>query len=350
MFKGTNHYYDSLKLEDFRLRVLITAPFTESGIKKLLGAGLEVDHVSWLETGKLHMGESLLQAIKDSKYDIVIVEGDELKEEIIEQTELKLIGSVRGSPNNISVKAANAKKIPVLSVPGRNTIAVAEHTIALMLAQARNIVAAERFLKNEFFVDDFKDFANMYTSLMGFELFGRTVGIIGLGQIGFEVAKRLQAFGVELLILDPYADSNKVKEVNGKLVELDELLKKSDIITIHCPSTDETRGMLGAKEFEKMKKTAILINTARASITDEYALRVALTNGSIAGAGLDVFSMEPVDSDNEFLELENVTVMPHMGGNTQETVQRQSESIVTGILAFLKGEKPPNILNPEVYN
>jgi phosphoglycerate dehydrogenase-like enzyme len=332
------------------MRVLITAPFTKSGLKELRDAGLEVDHHSWLETGTLHMGESLLQTITDGTYDIVIVEGDEIKEDIIEQTELKLIGSVRGSPNNISVQAATARNIPIIAVPGRNTIAVAEHTIALMLAQARNIVATERFLKNDFFVDDFKDFGKMYMHLMGFELFGRTVGVIGLGQIGFEVAKRLQAFGVEILVLDPYADSGKVKEVGGKSVELDELLKTSDIITIHCPSTDETRGMLGAKEFEKMKKTAILINTARASITDEYALRDALKNGVIAGAGLDVFSMEPVDSDNEFLEFDNVTVMPHMGGNTVETVQRQSNSIVTGILAFLKGEKPPNILNPEVFN
>ncbi len=332
------------------MRVLITAPFTESGLDELKDAGLDVDHLSWLETGKLHMGDSLLQTILDGKYDIVIVEGDEIKEEIIEQTELKLIGSVRDSPNNISLQAATAKKIPVIAVPGRNTIAVAEHTIALMFAQARNIVATERFLKNDFFVDDFKDFARMYTSLIGFELFGRTVGIIGLGQIGFEVAKRLQAFGVKILVVDPYVDSKKVKEIGGRLVELDELLKNSDIVTIHCKATDDTRGMLGAKEFEKMKKTAILINTARASITDEYALRNALENGVIAGAGLDVFSMEPVDCDNEFLELDNVTVMPHMGGNTAETVQRQSNSIVAGILAFLKGENPPNILNPEVFN
>lgn len=332
------------------MRVLITAPFTEAGLKELQDAGLKVDYHSWLETGNLHMGESLLQTIKDGNYEIVIVEGDEIKEGIIEQTELKLIGSVRGSPNNISLQAATAKKIPVIAVPGRNTIAVAEHTIALILAQARNIVAAERFLKNDFFVDDFKDFANMYTSLIGFELFGRTVGIIGLGQIGFEVAKRLQSFGVEILVLDPYANSIKVKDVGARVVELDELLEKSDIVTIHCPSTEETKGMLGAEEFEKMKKTAILINTARASITDEYALLEALKKRTIAGAGLDVFSMEPVDCDNEFLELDNVTVMPHMGGNTVETVQRQSCMIVSGILAFLKGEKPPNILNPEVFN
>ena len=331
------------------MRVLITAPFAESGLKELRSAGLDVDHKSWLETGQLHMGDSLLQIIKDGNYDIVIVEGDEIKEEIIEQTQLKLIGSVRGSPNNISLQAATAKTIPVIAVLGRNTIAVAEHTIALILAQARHIVAAERFLKNDFFVDDFTDFARMYTALMGFELHNRAVGIIGLGRIGFEVAKRLQSFGARILVFDPYVDLKRAEEVGGKLVSLDELLRTSDIVTIHCQPTDETQGMLGAKEFEKMKKTAVLINTARASITDEYALLAALRNGTIAGAGLDVFSMEPVDCDNEFLELDNVTVMPHMGGNTVETIQRQSEAIVASITAFLKGEKPSNILNPEIY-
>ena len=331
------------------MRVLITAPFAESGLKELRSAGLDVDHKSWLETGQLHMGDSLLQIIKDGNYDIVIVEGDEIKEEIIEQTQLKLIGSVRGSPNNISMQAATAKGIPVIAVLGRNTIAVVEHTIGLMLAQARHIVAAERFLKNDFFVDDFADFAKMYTTLMGFELHKRTVGIIGLGRIGFEVAKRLQSFGAGILVFDPYVDSKRVEEVNGKIVSLDELLRTSDIVTIHCQPTEETRGMLGAREFDMMKKTAVLINTARASITDEHALIDALRKGSIAGAALDVFSMEPVDCDNEFLELDNVTVMPHMGGNTVETIQRQSEAIVASITAFLKGEKPSNILNPEIY-
>ena len=331
------------------MRVLITAPFTESSLKELQSAGLEVDHRSWLETGRLHMGDSLLQTIRNGNYDIVIVEGDEIKEEIIEQTQLKLIGSVRGSPNNISMQAATAKGIPVIAVLGRNTIAVVEHTIGLMLAQARHIVAAERFLKNDFFVDDFADFAKMYTTLMGFELHKRTVGIIGLGRIGFEVAKRLQSFGAGILVFDPYVDSKRVEEVNGKIVSLDELLRTSDIVTIHCQPTEETRGMLGAREFDMMKKTAVLINTARASITDEHALIDALRRGSIAGAALDVFSMEPVDCDNEFLEMDNVTVMPHMGGNTVETILRQSESIVASIIAFLKGEEPPNILNPEVY-
>ncbi|MFW9810986.1 MAG: NAD(P)-dependent oxidoreductase [Candidatus Thorarchaeota archaeon] len=332
------------------MRVLVTAPLTEESLEELRSEGLEVDYQCWLETGKLYLGGSLLPVIKEGNYHIVIVEGDEIKEDVIEGHDLKLVGSVRGNPNNISVSAATSKRIPVISVPGRNTNAVAELAIALMLSQLRNITAAERLLKSEFFVDDFKDFGKMYNDLMGFELKGRTVGIIGLGQIGYEVAKRLKGFEVEILIADPYADKDRVEDVNGSVVELEELLKHSDIVTVHCAPTEETRGMLGAKEFDLMKNTAVFINTARASIIDEYALKEALQSGKIAGAGLDVFSMEPVDSDNEFLELNNVTVMPHMGGNTKETILRQSSIIVSNIKAFLKGERLTHILNPEVYD
>jgi D-3-phosphoglycerate dehydrogenase len=332
------------------MRVLITAPFSESGLKRLHDEGLEIDYRSWLETGKLHMGDSLLKTLRDGEYDIVIVEGDEIKEPVLEQTTLKLVGSVRGSPNNISLNAATAKGIPVIAVPGRNTVAVAELAIALMLSQARKVNAAERLLKDDFFVNDFKDFAGMYTKLTGFELNGRTVGIIGLGNIGFEVAKRLAPFGVKLLVFDPYVAKERIRAVSAKSVSLDTLLGESDIVTVHCAPTDETQGMLGAREFSLMKKTAIFINTARASVTDEEALLNALKAKAIAGAGLDVFSMEPVDCDNAFLELDNVTVMPHMGSNTVETIERQSKTIVENIIAFVRGKRPKNIMNPEVYD
>jgi autoinducer 2 (AI-2) kinase len=331
------------------VKALITAPFSESGLKTLKDAGLTVHYQSWLETGRLYMGESLSKPIKEASAEIVVVEGDEVKEEVIASTSLKLIGSARNDPNNISIPAATAKRIPVISAPGRNTNAVAELTIGLMLTVARKIVSCERFLKNDFFVDDFNDFARMYKSLVGFELYGRTVGIIGLGSIGFEVAKRLQAFGARLLVCDPYIDSSRVRQVGAEVVKLDELLRRSDIVTIHCAPTPETKGMMGAKQFALMKKTAIFINTARSIITDEGALLEALKSGAIAGAGLDVFSMEPVDSDNIFLGLDNVVVTPHMGGNTIETVERQSTIIASDIVAFLKGKKPKYVLNPEVF-
>jgi len=332
------------------VKILITAPFSEAALSALREAGLKVDYQSWLETGKLYLGQSILPIIEQSNPDIIIVEGDEIKEDLLEHCHFKLIGSVRNAPNNIDVILATQKGIPVLSVPGRNTISVAELAIALMLAQLRNIIAAERLLKDDFFVDDFNDFARMYTRLAGSELHGKKVGIIGLGSIGMEVAKRLQAFGSHLLIYDPYTTDERVEIVNGSLVDLNTLLQESDIVTIHCTPTDETRKMIGRNEIALMKKSAILINTARASIVDEDALYEALESGAIAGAGLDVFSMEPVDCDNRFLELDNVTVMPHMGGNTKETIERQSASIATDILAFIRGEKPKNLLNPEVYD
>jgi D-3-phosphoglycerate dehydrogenase len=332
------------------LKILITAPFSDSGLKQLIDEGFEVDYRSWLETGNLHMGASLLRILEEGQYDIVIVEGDEIKEPILEKVPLKLIGAVRGDPNNISITAATARGIPVIAVPGRNTIAVAELAIALMLCQARQVKKAELLLKHDFFVDDFKDFADMYAKLKGFELHGRTIGIIGLGNIGFEVAKRLTSFGVRLLVYDPYVVPERAQEAHAEVVDLDTLLRGSDIVTVHCAPTDETRRMLGTREFHLMKKTAVFINTARASITDEDALLEALKTGIIAGAGLDVFSMEPVDCDNMFLELENVTVMPHMGSNTIETVERQSRIITDAIIAFAEGKTPANVVNPEVFD
>jgi phosphoglycerate dehydrogenase-like enzyme len=331
------------------LKILITAPFSDSRLKQLIDEGFEVDYRSWLETGNLHMGASLLGILKEGRYDIVIVEGDEIKEPILEKVPLKLIGAVRGDPNNIAVPAATERGIPVIAVPGRNTIAVAELTIALMLCQARQIKKAELLLRNDFFVDDFRDFANMYTDLQGFELHGRTIGIIGLGNIGFEVAKRLRSFGVNILVYDPYVVPERIQEVHAKAVDLDTLLREADVVTAHCAPTDETRRMLGRREFHLMKKTAVFINTARASITDEEALLEALQTGVIAGAGLDVFSMEPVDCDNVFLELENVTVMPHMGSNTIETIERQSAIITDAIITFAAGKIPKNVVNPEVF-
>ncbi|MHA2378115.1 MAG: NAD(P)-dependent oxidoreductase [Candidatus Thorarchaeota archaeon] len=330
------------------MKVLITAPFSGSGLTTLKDLGLEVDHQSWLETGNLYLGTKIINIIKDGGYDIVIVEGDEIREEVIEGTDLKIIASVRNDPNNISVPAATTKGIPVIAAPGRNTVAVAELTIALMLNQARRIITAERLLKNDFMIDDFSDFGKMYKMTTGFELQGKTVGIIGLGQIGVEVAKRLNAFGVKILVTDPYVPSERLEEVGARSVELEELLRESDIVSVHCPQTEETMGMLGAEQFAMMKKTAIFINTARASITDESALRTALETGVIAGAGLDVFSMEPVDCDNEFLELDNVTVTPHIGGNTLDTIEKQSRMIAEDIKAFLSGGSPKNLLNPEV--
>lgn len=330
------------------MRALVTAPFSEKGLALLRDAGLEVDYCSWLSTGKLHMGPSLLTVLNEGGHEIVVIEGDEVKEDVIEGSRLKMIACVRNNPNNVSISLASKKGIPVLAAPGRNTLAVAELTVALILSQARRIVPADRLLHGEFYVDDFSDFARMYNKLMGFELNGRVAGIVGLGAIGLEVAKRLNALGMRILAYDPYVDKKRASTVSARLVDLETLMRESDVVTVHCAPTDETKGMIGRDQFAIMKHDAIFINTARASITDEQALFDALKSGRIAGAGLDVFSMEPVDSDNIFLGLDNVTVTPHMGGNTAETIERQSDMIAHDIIALLKGGKPRGLLNPEV--
>jgi len=330
------------------VKLLITAPFTEDGITRLKNMGIDVDYRSWLDTGKLYLGDSFLSVLQECGAEMVIVEGDEIKEEVIENTDLKFIGCVRGGPNNISITAAIKKNIPVVSVQGRNTIAVAELTLALILNQLRKITVARQFISDDFFVDDFGDFARLYTHMIGTEMHGKKAGIIGFGNIGFEVAKRLLAFGMEIIVYDPYVDSDKVAQIGAISVNLEQLLREADIVTVHCKPSEETTGMIGKEQFALMKKSAIFINTARASITDEYALLDALKTGVIAGAGLDVFSMEPVDCDNIFLELENVTITPHIAGNTKETIDRQSESLVRAIETFLDGGVPNGILNPEV--
>ena len=151
------------------MKVLITAPFSDSGLRLLEDAGLEVHYKSWLDTGKLYLGDKLLSLFEANDYQIVIVEGDEVKEEVIEDANLKIIASARDNPNNVSIVAATAKGIPVIGAPGRNSIAVAELTLTLILSQARRVVTADRLLNNEFMVDDYSDFAQMYKSTKGFE-------------------------------------------------------------------------------------------------------------------------------------------------------------------------------------
>ena len=202
--------------------------------------------------------------------------------------------------------------------------------------------------ENEFIVNDFSDYIKYYNKFKGFELRGKTVGIVGLGRIGFTVAKMLLPFGVKFLIYDPYILPERLLAIQGESVELEFLMANSDIITLHCQPTDETDNMIGEEQIALMKQSALFINTARASIVDESVLIEALKEKKIAGAALDVFSTEPVDQENEFLELDNVIVTPHIGGDTFDTNHRHSMLMVEGIECILNNKIPENIMNPEV--
>ncbi len=310
----------------------------------------EVVYESWRDTKNMYFSaDDLAAKINEIGAEIFLCEGDNLKKDGLDQVDLKIIGSTRGDPNNIDLNTATEKGIPVLFAPDRNTIAVAECTITLILELLRKISKVDEVLHSkEFHVGDFKDYVTYYNMFKGNELFGKTVGIIGLGRIGFEVAKRLKPFGVHFLIHDPYVQEARLKYINGQLVDINTLMANSDIVSIHCPPTDETDGLVGEEQIKLLKPSALFINLGRASITDEDALYDALKAKKIAGAALDVFNIEPVDEDNEFLELENVIVTPHIGGNTFETNHRHGMMMVDGIKAILNKEVPPNILNPEV--
>jgi phosphoglycerate dehydrogenase-like enzyme len=332
------------------MKALITADFDEYGLK-LLSKHMEYVYESWRDTKKIYYDENeFIKKIKNVGADVLIVEPDFVLKNVIEQCKPKIIASCRDVPWNVDIKTATENGIPVFSAPHRNTQSVADFTIGLMLSVVRSITKADRFLRaGKIIYKSEADFLEHRKMLEGIELGGKKVGIIGLGAIGFEVAKRLRnGFGSEILVYDPFVDQNRLKEVNGKSVDLETLMRESDIVTIHARVTNETKGMITRKHFDMMKKTAYLINTARAAIIDEDALFEVLRERKIAGAGLDVFIKDPIESGDRFLTLENVVATPHIGGNTIDTITRQSKMIAEDIDSYLTGKEPKYVLNKEV--
>ncbi|MFX0023669.1 MAG: NAD(P)-dependent oxidoreductase [Candidatus Hermodarchaeota archaeon] len=330
------------------MKALITAKITEDVLNELEKL-MEITYEPWRETGIIYFDvKELVKKLRN--YDIFITEADDLKKEaLFENSNLKLIVSCRGDPFNVNLKAATENKIPVFYTPLRNVDAVAELTIGLMLMLARKLHSVDRIIHSEEFeILEFEDYVEYLNKFQGIELKGKSIGIVGLGQIGKRVADRLKPFGVNFLIYDPYVDESIVKEY-GKRVEIENLLKESDFVTIHAVATDENENLINEELISKMKKTAFLINTSKGSIIDYEALHKALEEETIAGAALDVFPLEPIDEDNEFIELKNAIITPHIGGNTEEIIRRQSEILLRDINMWLKGEPPLNMMNPEIF-
>ncbi len=327
---------------------MITATFTKEALARL-SQRADVIYEDWRKTGRIYFGDELADKINENKVEILVVEADQVTADVIEGTNLRFIGACRGTPYAVDVAAATAKGIPVVHAPGRNSQAVAELTIGLMVALLRKLVYAQRMFTRGVSYETDRDFQDVYNALEGGEIHGKKVGIIGLGDIGTRVAKILLSFGASILVYDPYVSDDKILSVGGKRVTLNELVRQSDIITLHVRLTDETYHIIGKEEISMMKPSAVIINTSSPGTVDDQALLEALRQGRIAGAALDVQENEPVDSSNPFLELDNAIVTPHIGGNTRETVERQSNLIVEDIFRFLDGDKPLHLLNPEIY-
>lgn len=249
---------------------------------------------------------------------------------------LKAIGRAGVGVDTIDVDAATERGIPVLTAPAGNTISAAELTMALLLAVARKVPAADRSMKAGEW--DKKSFN-------GFELYGKTLGLVGAGRIGGQVAKRARAFGMSVLVYDPYLVSERARELDVQLASLDDVLAKSDVISVHVPLTEKTAGLIGSAQFARMKQGALLLNVARGGVVDEEALLEALQAKKLAGAALDVYEQEPLPRDSPLRSLPNVVMTPHLGASTAEAQQNVAIEIAEAVRNCLAEGDLTNAVN-----
>jgi len=279
--------------------------------------------------------DELLDKITD-KNALITQLTDVIDKEVLDGADsLRVIANYAVGYNNIDVEEATRKKIIVTNTPDVLTDTTAELAWALMFSVSRRIVESDRFARE----GKFKGWTP--TLFLGQDITGKTLGIIGSGRIGRAFAEKSKGFNMNVLYYSRTMNSDFEKETNGKLVNLDTLLRESDFISIHVPLTKETEGLIGEEEFKKMKNSAILINTSRGPIVDEKALVKALKEGEIWGAGLDVYEKEP-EIEEELKHLDNVVILPHIGSATTETRDRMAEMAARNVIAVLNGDEPLN--------
>lgn len=253
---------------------------------------------------------------------------------------LKIIANHGAGYDRVDVAAASRRGIPVTNIPDATALPTAEMALALLLCLERDMLRVNRLMREQAPEALF----GMSRANMGHSLMGRRLGVIGMGHIGRKMADLCAALGMEVA----YYARHRHPDAPYSWLPLDELLAGCDVLTLHCPLTEETRGLIGARELALMKPEAVLINTARGAVVDHDALIAALKAGRLAGAGLDVFPQEP-HVPQELLELPNVVLMPHYGTNTVEARIAMVEACCERILAALEGKRPPNVVNPEIY-
>jgi D-3-phosphoglycerate dehydrogenase len=271
--------------------------------------------------------DELKKRIKSA--DIIIVGWSNLTKDVIDYAKkLKMISIWATTCHYADLEASKERGIVVTHVPGYATEAVAEHTFALLFAAVRRLPQADRHVRKGYF--DWRPFG-------GVELFGKTLGIIGTGSIGCRVAEIAKAFRMQILGYDKYPNTKKAQEIGMKYVDLYTLLQESDFITLHVTLTPETERLIGKKEFEVMKKGAVVINTSQGKVIDEKALIDALKSGKLSYAGLDVLEREPTSKDNPLFKLDKVVFSPHIGFHTVEAAKRCTDICIDNVMKFLEG-------------
>jgi D-3-phosphoglycerate dehydrogenase len=291
-----------------------------------------IDHVPL----RLYRSDQLAERIEAEGATLLVVESDSVKGPVLDLP-LVAIGACRGDPNNVDVAAATARGIPVLRAPGRNANAVAEMTVALLFAVNRGLVRADQDVRAG---EVWRDGTIPYQRFRAWELAGRTAGIVGLGAVGRATKWRLEGLGMRVIAYDPYAPD--------ATHSLEDLLDEADVVSLHAAVTPETDGLIGPKEFARMKEGAIFLNSARAQLHDTDALVLALQSGKLAGAGLDHFVGEHLPVDHPLCAMGNVVLTPHIGGATYDTEATHSKLVADGLAMLLGGGAPDNLVNPEV--
>ncbi len=310
--------------------VLVTDPIADAGIDLLQRAGHEV------ETGYDLSGPALLEAVADV-HALIVRSGTEVTEEVFAAApELRIVGRAGIGVDNIDVDAATEHGVVVANAPEGNVRAAAEHTVAMTFAAARSIPQAHIRLRGG-------DWAK--GEFLGTELTGKTLGVVGFGRVGQEVARRLGQLGMELVTFDPYISEDRAAQFGAELVDdLQACLDRADFLTIHTPLTDETANMIGDDELARLEG-GYVINCARGGIVDEAALAAAVERGTLRGAAVDVFAEEPVSPDNPLLSVDDVVVTPHLGASTEAAQEHVAVTTAEQVLAAFEDRPVANALN-----
>lgn len=278
-------------------------------------------------TEKASSQEELIQRLQGAEVVINIRAYSKFTDTVLRACPgLKLIAVLGIGTDNIDLSAASRQGIKVSNTPGYSAIAVAEHTLGLMLAAARKIPQHEQELR-----------AGRWTRLPMTQLHGKTLGLVGFGNIGQQLASLAKGIGMKVWAWTLHPSIERAKESGIQFVELDQLLSASDVISLHIRASEKTRRLIDQQAFKKMKPSCILVNTARASIVDTAALIEALRTGKLAAAALDVYDQEPLPSTDPFLSLSNVVLSPHNSGMTPEAIERGNEMVVENVIAFFQG-------------